>query len=220
MPISSFNICPLCESESTNHYFKEENGHQRTFLRCKTCDLIFADPKNLLNTEIEKSRYESHNNSQRSKGYESFLRTLIDPVKKYITKESKGLDFGSGPYPMLIELFKEDGYEIEGYDPFFNPKTSLLKKMYEFVTCCEVVEHFNRPIDSFRLLCSLLNTNSILGIKTTLFKEEIEFKNWYYKNDDTHVSFYSKITIDWIAKKFGLKVLEIEDRLVIFQKIS
>ena len=220
MSLSSLNSCPLCESESTNRYFKEENGHQRNFIRCDVCDLIFADPKNLLNMEVEKSRYESHNNSDRSKGYEDFLRTLIDPVKKYISKESKGLDFGSGPYPMLVELFKEDGYQIEAYDPFFNPENTLLNKTYDFVTSCEVVEHFNRPVESFRLLCSLLNTNSILGIKTTLFKDELEFKSWYYKNDDTHVSFYSEATINWIAKNFGLKVLEIEDRLVILQKRS
>jgi hypothetical protein len=220
MSLSSLNSCTLCESKSTKHFFKETNGHQRNFIRCSNCDLIFADPKNLLNSEVEKSRYESHNNSNRSKGYESFLRTLIEPLKKYITKNSTGLDFGSGPYPMLVELFKEDGYQIEAYDPFFNPKNNLLDKTYDFVTSCEVVEHFNRPIESFGLLCSLLNTNSILGIKTTLFKDELDFKSWYYKNDDTHVSFYSDKSIKWIARNFGLKVLVIEDRLVIFQKIS
>ena len=82
------------------------------------------------------------------------------------------------------------------------------------------MEHFHDPSSEFKMLKNLLLPNGKLYCLTHLYHSGIAFDNWYYKNDDTHVSFYSKITIDWIAKTFGLKTLEIEDRLVIFQKIS
>lgn len=220
MPLANQYPCPLCNSDEVSHFHTEGNGHKRVFLKCGNCELVFADPDNLLAKSTEKSRYEHHNNSRRTKGYEKFLRTLIDPVKDLVSKSSVGLDFGCGPYPMLVEIFKEDGYQIEGYDPYFCHEKQLLEKTYDFVTCCEVVEHFNRPIESFEQLCSVLKTNSILGIKTTLFKDEIDFSKWYYKNDDTHVSFYTQKSIEWIANNFGLKILKIEDALIIFQKIS
>ena len=33
---------------------------------------------------------------------------------------------------------------------------------------------------------------------TDVFNQSINFENWYYKNDETHVIFYTKNTFDWI----------------------
>lgn len=214
----SFN-CPLCLSSSTNFYHKEENGHRREYFHCNICSLVFANPNNTLLETTEKSRYENHKNSDATDGYLNFLRTLIDPMKKYILKEQKGLDFGSGPFPMLVNTLKSEGFNIEGYDPYFANFKNLLNSTYDYIFCCEVCEHFNNPSKSFKLLSSLLKPNGVLGLKTSLLTDSIDFSNWYYKKDDTHISFYSEISMSYIAKTYNLKIISMDKTVIILQKI-
>jgi hypothetical protein len=51
---------------------------------------------------------------------------------------------------------------------------------------------------------------------TDLLPEKEDFKNWYYKNDFTHVIFYTPKTLQWIQKKVGFKHLSIDNRLIRF----
>jgi hypothetical protein len=76
--------CPLCKNKNIEEYYKEKKGFKRLFYRCGDCLLIYLDPRLHLPESLEKSRYEHHNNSERSVGYEKFLRTLTEPLKKYI----------------------------------------------------------------------------------------------------------------------------------------
>ena len=211
--------CPLCESRETEFFHQEINGHKRQYFKCNNCDLVFANPNNLLLNNEEKSRYENHNNSNASDGYLNFLRTLIDPMKKYILEGHQGLDFGSGPYPMLVNTLKSEGFQIEGFDPYFANFKKLLESQYDYIFCCEVSEHFNSPKESFKLLSNLLKKGGFLGVKTSLLNSSIDFSNWYYKKDDTHISFYSEISMAYIAKVNSLKLLSLSDTVIIFQKI-
>ncbi len=210
--------CPLCKNLKIKDFYKEKDGFKRLFYRCESCLLIFLDPRLHLPKSLEKSRYEHHNNTERTDGYEKFLRTLIDPLKKFIKPNNIGLDFGCGPYPMMCEILKEDGYKIEGYDPYFAPNEALLHATYDYITCCEVAEHFNEPVKSFKKMDSLLRYGGILAIKTSIFNDSIDFKNWYYIKDDTHISLYSKESMQWICSEFNYEILDISDSVVLFKK--
>ena len=49
--------------------------------------------------------------------------------------------------------------------------------------------------------------------------EEFSFEDWWYKWDDTHISFYSHKTMKWIAEEFGLDILFIaKKKLCVFAK--
>lgn len=211
--------CPLCNQANTFEFHNESKGHRRRFFKCNCCKLVFADPNQLLNSNIEKSRYENHKNSEKTDGYIKFLETLINPMKKYITREHRGLDFGSGPYPMLVETLKNESFQIEGFDPYFANDEKLLKAKYDYVFCCEVSEHFNFPLKSFMQLFDLVNQGGVIGLKTTLLADSIDFSTWYYKSDDTHVSFYSRESMEWIATNFNLKILEMDETVIILRKL-
>ena len=45
----------------------------------------------------------------------------------------------------------------------------------------------------------------MLGIMTKL-TDGVDFINWGYRNDDTHICFYSKKTFLWVAEKFDLNI--------------
>lgn len=213
--------CPLCAYEDTKFYHESLKGKFKfKYYVCNRCTLVFMQRDGLLEASEESSRYLMHENNIRTSGYEKFLRELINPVLERISKDDYGLDYGSGPYPMLAQIVKEDGYHIEIFDPFFANDKSQLNKSYDYITCCEVVEHFHHPDQEFKKLSDLLKADGILGIRTNILYPNIEFKSWHYKEDDTHVVFYTPNSIKWICESYGLKVDYFEKNVVIFRKVT
>jgi hypothetical protein len=80
------------------------------------------------------------------------------------------------------------------------------------------MEHFFNPHKEFRLLARLLNPGGKLYCKTSLFNDDQDFGSWYYKNDPTHVFLYSSESLEWIKDNFKLKKLQIEPKLITFEK--
>jgi cyclopropane fatty-acyl-phospholipid synthase-like methyltransferase len=95
------------------------------------------------------------------------------------------------------------GYTAASYDPFFAPDEELLQRQYDFVLCIEVAEHFFAPSIEFNRLHQLLRSDGWLALMTKLVTAEQSLETWWYTKDPTHVSLYSRHTIDWIQKKWG-----------------
>ena len=205
--------CPLCENDSTHFFIYRK----RTYFRCNGCNSIFVDPDNLLGYENEKERYLEHNNDVFDPGYRNFVRPLVDVVISEFTPQHFGLDFGAGPGPVISQMLKEKAYNIVQYDPFFCNNIDLLTSQYDYIVCCEVIEHFHDPAKEFSSLKSMLNHGGKLILKTDILKPNTDFKQWYYKNDATHVFFYSLKSFDFIVKKFGFSQITIDDRLIIIE---
>jgi 2-polyprenyl-3-methyl-5-hydroxy-6-metoxy-1,4-benzoquinol methylase len=85
-------------------------------------------------------------------------------------------------------------------------------------TCTEVVEHFWSPAEDWARLAELLKPGGWLAVMTSLVPDRKQFLRWRYKDDLTHVSFYSAATMDWLAARFGLAVDQQEDDVFLFQK--
>jgi 2-polyprenyl-3-methyl-5-hydroxy-6-metoxy-1,4-benzoquinol methylase len=92
----------------------------------------------------------------------------------------------------------------------------LLEAKYDFIVCCEVIEHFHNPRKEFLLLRKLLFPKGKLYCATNLYTNEIDFSQWYYKNDFTHTFFYATETIEWIKKKLSFSSATIDNRLITF----
>lgn len=211
--------CPLCLSESTHHFHFQEK-FQRDFYKCNACKLIFVDRLQLVSPGVEKERYSLHDNSQRSKGYEAFLSRLIEPINSHLPKTAAGLDFGEGPYPMLRELFQEAGFtNISGFDPYFNPDSGVLNQKYDFITCCEVIEHMSKPSIQIKDLIAMVNKRGILIFSTGVFNSEIDFSSWHYINDETHINIFSQKTFEYIGQVLDLEIIEQDLDLIVFSKI-
>lgn len=199
--------CPLCISTSRT-FFRNE------FLICSVCHGIFRPAQFLPEASIEKNRYLEHNNDVKDLGYRNFVQPLVDSIRKNYTPEHTGLDYGAGPGPVGAAILQELGYIIDLYDPFFHNNVNLLEKKYDYILCCEVIEHFHKPAKEFLLLKNLLKENGILFIMTHIYEPEIFFDNWYYKNDCTHVFIYQKQTIEWIKKNFEFGFSSIEGKVI------
>lgn len=203
--------CPLCCQSTTEFFF---SGHEREYFRCKNCDLIFVETKYFLNPNEEKERYDLHENDIHDPGYREFLNRLAKPVMSHLKPQSSGLDFGSGPGPLLSLMLKEGGHEVGTYDPYYDPNEQTLEHQYDFITASEVLEHLHDPRGELIRLWNMLKPSGLLGVMTSLVTNEVEFSKWHYARDPTHVVFYSRETMKWLAREFEAD-LEIHGESVI-----
>jgi SAM-dependent methyltransferase len=205
--------CILCKS--TAIIYSKVNATE--YYKCTTCTAIFRNPSNYFSSEKEKQRYLDHNNDINDIGYQNFVSPIVNEVFSNFNIEDNGLDFGCGTGPVITKLLRDKNYHITTYDPFFDNNLEALKNTYNYIVCCEVIEHFHHPFKEFQLLKSLLKHNGKLYCMTHVYNETIDFENWYYKNDETHVIFYQQETIQWIAQQLGFSKFSINNRLIIFE---
>jgi len=147
-----------------------------------------------------------------------FLSKLFNPLKLKLKPEAKGLDFGCGPGPALAEMFLEEGFEMDIYDPFFYKDGHIFSKTYDFITCTETIEHFFEPAKEIKRLDKMLTKQGILGLMTTFLSDEKGFEQWYYRKDPTHVVFYRPRTFEIIANMMGWAYEVPEKDVVLFTK--
>ena len=197
------SLCPLCNGVEHITYFE---GEHRRYFQCKMCGLVFMDPVQRLAPAQEKAIYDHHKNSPDDLAYRKFLSRLYEPVIAKLRAGARGLDFGCGPGPTLSVMFEEAGFPMHLYDVYYCDDKSVLKHEYDFITATEVVEHLYAPGEVLRQLWGQLATGGLLGIMTKLVTDQAAFSNWHYKNDMSHVVFFSRETFAWVAQTLGAEL--------------
>ncbi|WP_428224720.1 class I SAM-dependent methyltransferase [Flavobacterium sp.] len=206
--------CPLCHSHTTPFH----NIKNRDYFQCTNCQAILLHPEQYMTAQDEEKHYRFHNNDVTDAGYLHFVSPITQGILHDFSPSHSGLDFGAGTGSAVSKVLNDNGYAIVSYDPFFHPFPEALTKAYDYIACCEVIEHFHHPAKEFELLYQLLQPQGKLYCMTHLYSPEIDFEKWYYKNDTTHVFMYQKETMEWIKETYGFSEVTIENRLIVFQK--
>ena len=206
--------CPLCCSVAKAYH----QDRDRAYAQCLNCQLVFVHPEAFLSAQEEKSRYDLHQNSPSDTGYRTFLSRMCVPMMHRLPRGSCGLDFGCGPGPTLSVMFEESGYPMAIYDPFYAADESVLENDYDFVTATEVIEHVQRPKQSLKRMWRCVKAGGYLGIMTQLVIDQDAFAKWHYKDDETHICFYSQATFGWIARQWETEPVFVGHGVIIFQK--
>ena len=206
--------CPLCSFAAKQYH----QGRRRTYYQCQQCRLVFVLPDAFLSVAEEKAVYDLHQNGPDDAGYRRFLSRMSRPLHKRLSSGSSGLDFGSGPGPTLSVLFEELGHSMALYDPFYSPDRSVLADEYDFVTATEVVEHLSRPKQTLDQMWRCVKPGGYLGLMSKLVIDRAAFARWHYKNDATHICFFSRETFDWLASGWGTAPLFVGKDVTLFQK--
>jgi hypothetical protein len=207
--------CRLCEGAA---YGVGSDALHRDLYQCPLCGYVYISKHHFLTAEEERERYMFHQNSIGDKDYVAFLERLIKPLETFLKRGATILDYGSGPEPVLAELFRKKCFVSQTYDPFFSP---LLfdEERYDAITSVEVFEHFHNPTKELEVILSLIDSHGYLGIMTERYTKETDFKSWYYTKDPTHVGFFSDTTFRWIESTYGLRlVYDDGDRVIIWQR--
>jgi len=209
------DACPLCNFNLTESFYRDR---YRQYLKCSNCSFVFVPKIFHLSKKDEKARYDSHNNNSEDDRYRNFLSQLLNPLQERIPKNASGLDFGSGPGPTLSLMLEERGYSVDLYDKFYARNDAVFDKQYDFITASEVVEHLRQPLVELSRLMELLKTNGVLAIMTQILTPQIDFEQWYYKNDPSHVGFFSEKSLNYLVEKWQAELYVISERVVIFKK--
>ncbi len=203
--------CPLCDSTRCQHYF---HNQRRDYYQCGVCDLVFVPAAFHLEEPAERAEYDKHQNSIDDPGYLQFLSRVSEPLLKCLKPGSIGLDFGCGPGPALAQVLQQAGHSVALYDKFYYPNEDVFSQQYDFICATEVLEHLSMPGKELDRLVLMLKPQALLAIMTKRVISQDAFKSWHYKNDPTHISFYSQKSFSWIAQKWGLTLDVIGDDVV------
>lgn len=209
------DICPLCTGKDIQHYAQDK---KRDYWQCQNCDLVFVAKEQQLDHEAEKAVYEQHENNPQDIGYRKFLSRMSQPVLERVAPASQGLDFGCGPGPTLSLMFEEAGHSMAVYDPYFANNPDVLSKKYDFITSTEVFEHLSSPKKVLEQLLTILKPGGWLGLMTKRVIDQEAFSRWHYKNDPTHITFFSDRAFHWIAWHYGLTLDIVDQDVVLLQK--
>jgi len=209
--------CPLCKNTDCNDYFVD---NRRNYFQCPKCCLIFIPPYQFLSADDEKAEYDLHENKSDDPGYRRFLSRLFLPMQDRISPDSVGLDFGSGPGPTLSLMFEEVGFRMEIFDKFYANDPLVLEQQYDFITATEVVEHLHDPEKTLDRLWKCLKIEGWIGIMTKLATGKEAFSKWHYKNDLTHVCFFSSDTFRWLANRWEAELLFVGKDVVLLKKVK
>lgn len=206
--------CPLCNGRSALFY----RSPRRNFHRCLVCKGIFVPGQFHPSPEEEYQRYLKHNNNVFDQGYKASVQPVIDYVLTNYSHNHQGLDYGSGPSSAVVYWLRQAGFDILEYDPFFKPDTPLGESRFDYITCTEVMEHFRQPRQSFIKLRELLKPGGLLICTTNIYNEKINFETWFYKNDLTHLFFYTEESIGQLAGIAGFDKIRISEKFILLHK--
>jgi predicted TPR repeat methyltransferase len=211
--------CKICDA--TTRTIRDEKK-ELSYYRCESCGFVYLDDKYIVDSEREKDQYEMHQNSFESLGYvkmfEDFITEAIIPYEEHI---ETALEFGCGSGPVLAELLRRRGMEVDQYDLYFFPHKVYEGKKYDLITSTEVFEHLQNPIAILETLVEHTQDNGYIALMTRFPSAEDKiFLDWWYRRDVTHISFFTPQSFEIMAQKTGLKMLQtINDNIVVFQKV-
>lgn len=209
--------CKICKSTINKQTILKNS---RIYYHCDKCGFISLDSNFLLSRDEEKARYDLHENSSENSGYLKLLQDFImTAVKPYPVQ--KILDYGSGPNPILATLLREEKYDVDIYDPYYAPLDSMKNTQYDMIISTETFEHFQNPLEEMDSIIKLLKPQAYLSIMTSFAYPYEEFKAWRYKDDATHIAFYSIATFQRLAELFSMSIIYSNNKnIIVLRKLD
>lgn len=213
-------MTPICKICGAITYEIHDEQFDIIYDRCKTCSFIHQRDEYHVSFEEERAEYDLHENSIEDQGYvnylDSFLQVSVDPF----IQQGNALDFGCGPEPVLAEVLKRRGFMTKTYDRHFKHDEDALDLKYDLITSTEVFEHFHDPVVEMEKISRLLIKGGILSIMTSVPPEDEAFKKWSYRREQTHISFFTKKSLEILSKKFDMECIYHDDkRITVFRKL-
>jgi len=197
---------------------------ERKFYKCPECCLIFTDEI------LPPAEEEVHYKNQWGKADPKVWKNQADLILKVACNyrmPGRILDFGSGSGDLTREL-QRMGLDVTPLEPMVHGflKDQNFPRKFDVVVAIEVIEHLLDPWRELRELEKNLVDDGIM-IFSTLFTnpfldqpDEIEqFRSWWYKDDPTHVSFFSNPVFTRMADMGNYNIDVFGNQLFVIQRI-
>jgi len=217
--------CPICNSatslldvvdfnkscEEARHKFLPLAGIPVYYTLCENCGFCFAPE--LYEWSIAQFSQAIYNADYitidpdyvdiRPRANAKNLQALFGKQKQHI----RHLDYGGGA-GLLSDLLREQHWQSQSYDPFYNSELSLdsLGK-FDLITAYEVFEHVPDVKKLMADLSRLLNHEGLVLFSTLVSDGHLQ-KNqrlqwWYAAPRNGHISLFSKKSLSLLAENAG-----------------
>lgn len=210
--------CHICDKNTIVFTHEKTNI---TYYHCKSCEYIFKSPENYQDFEVQKERYNLHENNDEDAGYIAYFQRFLDFILPLIDRPQNALDFGCGRTSLLASLLDKEGIVCDYYDPIYHPDTLESHKKYDLIVSTEVFEHLHQPSLVFKDLLEKLHSGGYLALQTEFHANELEaFKKWWYPSDTTHIVFFRPHTFKVLCEKHGSRFIKDNGKnMVLIQKV-
>ena len=210
--------CRVCGIPSEEFY-----KDTRTFYKCPVCFLIFTEEM------ADEKGSEEHYKKQWREVDPAFFKqqsdVLLDVANRFV-KPERILDYGSGSGGITLEL-RSRGYDVTPLEPMEHGylKDQEYPHLFNLVIGVEVVEHLPNLWEELGELDKILEPGGVIIFSTGMTDKFIEhpqavevFKRWWYKDDQTHVSFFCADSVAMIAHRMEYESYFLGDQLFVLKK--
>lgn len=180
---------------------------------------------------LQKSLEEKHYRDQWQTTDPAFWKSQVDVLLQLMQNYhqlKRILDFGAGSGTMTREL-RQRGFDVTPLEPMLNGylKDQSYPAKFDTVIAVEVVEHLQNPWEEIREIENVLMPEGIVIFFTLLTNAFIDrpeagehFKNWWYKGDPTHVSFFCNQALAKMADMGNYAIDIYQDRVFVLKRAS
>jgi 2-polyprenyl-3-methyl-5-hydroxy-6-metoxy-1,4-benzoquinol methylase len=202
--------CPVCFTENPAR-FKALLllKYHVSFFSCDSCGFVHTEepvwlPEAYKEAYNDEDTFVMQRNLHMAKVVPSILFSFFSPKGRF-------LDFAGG-HGIFTRLMRDQGFDFFWQDAYAKNifcrgfEFSEEKRPVELITAIECFEHFPRPLEEIE---SMLVRSTNIFFTTDLLPSPVPSPDqWYYYalTHGQHISFYSRRTLLFLAKKFGFNV--------------
>ncbi len=217
--------CKICNNQS-KFFLKNKalNKYDAELFQCESCGFIQTKNPHWLNEAYKSAISQTDTglvarNINLSNLTEKIIKQNFDYNKRFI-------DYGGG-YGLFVRLMRDKGFNFYRQDSYCENlfaqhfDTNGLKnndEKFELLTTFEVFEHLENPAEEVKKMLEF--SDSIL-FSTELQPQDIKNQeDWWYFSPESgqHISFYTKKSLEELAKKFDLDLYTDNTRLHLLTK--
>lgn len=202
--------CPICDYEGDfdeiKTYDQFNNNNELIRHKCTNCELIFGSEEmlKLPKEELSKQYVELYKNYSEC----DTTNIQVGIFNKCFSKPGKYLNIGSGKINLAkhlpnIDLYEYDPHIEKLHDKSINLIDEVIKiGPFDGIFTHNVIEHYQNPIDELIFHSSLLKNDGMIVHSTICY-------NYECVNTRFHLFFYLGKSVEYLANKAGLKLINL-----------
>lgn len=204
--------CRVCEAAvSVLGHTTVRHKYPATFLVCDGCGFVFVEKADwLAEAYAEPINISDTGYVARNLYCQNRVRMFIE---LFLNSSGRFLDYGAG-FGLFVRLMRDLGYDFRWSDRYCKnlfargfEETLPLRDRYEAITAFEVFEHLTDPIEETEKLARA--TDCLIFTTEILPQSPPKLGDWWYYGLEhgQHISFYTRKTLEIIARRFGFNLL-------------